>query len=416
MTEHSDFTKFSQRLADLANRFEEKAKSKSQEPGGRGPRNLLTNVYTSLRDLFTRDVTREGLREMLHHDARDTFRFFTREVDFEAIRPLPWHKRYPKTAWEIFKALAYRLNPPRRIAFALAMFAFLLGSIEFLSFSVQVENGSWVVQSHTGSGWWLIAIVILVFLLLLELRDKLDLKADLNIAREIQFGLVPSAPFQENQIQIHCQMRPANTVGGDYYDIIELEAKKRVAIVVGDVAGKGMPAALLMALLQSSLRTLITAGFRGSTLVSKLNDYLCVSIPQNSLVTLFYGELDTIECRLSYVNAGHNGPFLLRQTRELERLDSTSMVLGIIKDPAFEPKEAQLYPGDRLILFTDGISEAFNEKNEEYGEERLGVFIQQNRESNPPLFIQTLFSEVLQFCGSVKPTDDMTLMVIKRQD
>jgi serine phosphatase RsbU (regulator of sigma subunit) len=416
MTEHYDFTKFSQRLANLASRFEEKAKSKSREPAGRGPKNFLEDIISNLRDLFTRDVTPEGLREMLHHDAHDTFRFFTREVDFEALSPLPRYKRYPRMIWEVFKALAYRLNPPRRIAFALAMFAFLLGLLQFLSFSVRVDNGGMRVQGHSGGGLWLIAIVILVFLLLLELRDKLDLKADLNIAREIQFGLVPSAPFQENQVQIHCQMRPANTVGGDYYDIIELEAAKRVAVVVGDVAGKGMPAALLMALLQGSLRTLITAGFRGSTLVSRLNDYLCVSTPQNSLVTLFYGELDTIEGRLSYVNAGHNGPFLSRQTRELERLDSTSMVLGIMNNPPFESKEAQLHPGDRLILFTDGISETFNGKNEEYGEKRLADFIQQNREMNAPLFIQTLFSEVLRFCGSVKPTDDMTLMIIERQN
>ena len=151
-------------------------------------------------------------------------------------------------------------------------------------------------------------------------------------------------------------------------------------------------------------------------MVAKLNDYLCISTPQNSLVTLFYGELDTVEGRLSYLNAGHNGPFLLRQTQEMERLDSTSMVLGIMKEPPFEPKEAQLNPGDRLILFTDGISEAFNEKNEEYGEERLAAFIQQNWGSNPPLFIQALFSDVLRFCGSVRPTDDMTLMIVKRQD
>ena len=261
MTEPYDFTKFSQRLADFASRFEEKSKTKSQKQADGRPKSFLDSVLRNLRDLFTRDVTRDGLREMLHHDARDTFRFFTREVDFEALRPLPWHKRYPRMAWEIFKALAYRLSPPRRIAFASGVFAFLLGVMRFLSFSVQVEDGSMVVQNHSGGGLWLIAIVILVFLLLLELRDKLDLKADLNIAREIQFGLVPSAPFQENQIQIHCQMRPANTVGGDYYDIIELEANKRVAIVVGDVAGKGIPAALLMALLQASLRTLIAAGF-----------------------------------------------------------------------------------------------------------------------------------------------------------
>ena len=301
MTPRHDFTNFGQRLSDLASRFEEGAGKKTQEKKGRKSPHILGVIVGNLRDLFTRDVTSEGLREMLRRDARETFRFFTREIDFETLRHLPWHTRYPKMAWQVFSALSYRLSPPRRIAFALAVFAFLIGLIQFMSFSVRVEeSGRTVIQgSSSGGGWWLISIFILVFLLLLELRDKLNLKADLNIAREIQFGLVPMGPFQGNRVLIHCQMRPANTVGGDYCDIIELEGRKLIAVVVGDVSGKGMPAALLMALLQGSLRTLITAGFRGSALISKLNQYLCASIPQNSLVTLFYGELDTVEGSLS---------------------------------------------------------------------------------------------------------------------
>jgi sigma-B regulation protein RsbU (phosphoserine phosphatase) len=415
MPQRNEFTNFGQRLSDLASRFEEKAGLKSQEGRGRKTANILETIVSNLRDLFTRDVTSEGLREMLRQDAQETFRFFTREIDFEALRPLPWHTRYPRMAWQIFTALAYRLSPPRRIAFALAAFAFLIGLIQFMSFSVKVEEDrGMVVQGSSGSGWWLISIAIFVFLLLLELRDKLSLKADLNIAREIQFGLVPSEPFQENQIQINCQMRPANTVGGDYYDIIELEGRKRIAVVVGDVSGKGMPAALLMALLQGSLRTLVTAGFRGSALISKLNEYLCASIPQNSLVTLFYGELDTVDGLLSYVNAGHNAPFLLRANQQMDRLHSTSLVLGIFKEVAFKPAEVQLQPGDNLFLFTDGISEGFNEKGDEYGEDRLATFLLQHQEFLSPHFIQSLFSDVLRFCGSAKPADDMTLVCVAR--
>ena len=117
-------------------------------------------------------------------------------------------------------------------------------------------------------------------------------------------------------------MRPANTVGGDYFDVIELD-ERRLAITVGDVAGKGMPAALLMALLQGSLRTLITAGLRGPELIGKLNDHLCANIPSNRLVTLFYAEYDTASGELEYVNAGHNAPFVLRADGTLQRLDAT---------------------------------------------------------------------------------------------
>ena len=126
---------------------------------------------------------------------------------------------------------------------------------------------------------------------MLELRDKLSLKGDLEIARQIQFGLLPFEPWDKDGVRIATAMRPANTVGGDYFDVIELGAG-RLAVAVGDVAGKGMPAALLMALLQGSLRTLVSAGLRGAELMAKLNAHLCANIPSNRLITLLYAELD----------------------------------------------------------------------------------------------------------------------------
>src|SRR5262249_41098380 len=146
---------------------------------------------------------------------------------------------------------------------------------------------------------------LLLVLLVLELRDKLALKGDLEIARQIQFGLLPFDPVERDGVAIRASMRPANTVGGDYFDVVDLEGGT-FAVVVGDVAGKGMPAALLMALLQGSLRTLVTAGLRGGELIRKLNTHLCAHIPSNRLITLFYGEVDGRRGRLVYVNAGHN--------------------------------------------------------------------------------------------------------------
>lgn len=247
----------------------------------------------------------------------------------------------------------------------------------------------------------------------MELRDKLDLKGDLEIAREIQFGLVPPGPFYQNSIAIHCYMRPANTVGGDYYDIIELD-NNRVGVVVGDVAGKGMPAALLMALLQGSLRTLLAAGHRGADLIAKLNSYLCANIPASSLVTLFYGELDTMAGDLLYVNAGHNAPLLMRKGHDLERLPATSLVLGIDPNLILETGTAQIDTGERLLLYTDGISEAFNLQEEEYSEPRVAAFLQAHASLPPGELIHELVSDVLRFCGPARLKDDITLMAIAR--
>jgi sigma-B regulation protein RsbU (phosphoserine phosphatase) len=167
-----------------------------------------------------------------------------------------------------------------------------------------------------------------------------------------------------------------------------------------------------MALLQGSLRTLIAAGHRGSGLIGKLNTYLCENIPENRLVTLFYGEVDAACYRLHYVNAGHNAPILMRADANLERLPATCTVLGIDKSLAPEELEAELGPGSRLLLFTDGVTEAFSAKDEEYGESRLTAFIRANQKLGSAELIKALVADVLKFCGAAHPTDDMTLMSV----
>jgi len=401
---------FSKRLADFEARFEERSRSRPRTSRIGGRPRIIHTVIQDLGELFTRDVTREGLRDLVKRDARETYRFYTSTVDFESLRSLPRHKRYPAAAWKVFVALAYRLSPPRRIAFAVAAFLGAVGWIQLILFRTQYSGEG----RDSGIVWLIFSFALLFMLLLMELRDKLDLKGDLEIAREIQFGLVPSEPFHSNGTSIHCYMRPANTVGGDYYDIIKLE-ENRVGVVIGDVSGKGMPAALLMALLQGSLRTLSTAGLRGSELVTKLNKYLCANIPANRLVTLFYGELDTGTGDLSYVSAGHNAPFLMRPGKEFERLVSTSLVLGVDDSSRYESGETRLCPGDSLLLFTDGVSEAFNAKDEEYGEERLELFLKRHASLPSVELIKGVVDDVLAFCGSTWPKDDMTLMAVRRQ-
>jgi sigma-B regulation protein RsbU (phosphoserine phosphatase) len=176
-----------------------------------------------------------------------------------------------------------------------------------------------------------------------------------------------------------------------------------------------MPAALLMALLQGSLHTLVTAGLRGTELVSKLNAYLCKSIPASSLVTLFYGELDTSSGWLRYVNAGHNPPFLLRKDQAMQRLMPTSLVLGVTESTTYEAEETELGLGEKLLLFTDGISEAFNVDQQEYGESRLESFLCTHSTLPQADLIRQLTADVLAFCGDARPTDDMTLMSIVRR-
>ena len=244
-------------------------------------------------------------------------------------------------------------------------------------------------------------------------REAASMKRDLETAREIQFELVAAETFERDGIGIRSRMRPANTVGGDYYDVIPLDDGK-LAVVQADVAGKGMPAALLMAVLQGSLRTLLSADFRGARMIAALNEYLHDNTPSNRMVTLFYGELDPASGELSFVNAGHNRPLVQRRDGSLDRPEQASMVLGIVSGTPFEQATLQLDRGDRLLLFTDGISEAFDPKGEEFGDEQVAEHVRAHAGSADDTLVGGLVERVLAHCSPGRPTDDMTVTLIAR--
>ena len=399
------------RFERFAARFAERVRPRpSAGAGPRRPPSSSDGYWQNVQDLFLQDVTEKGLRELVEHEAHDTFRFFTRDVELQDLRPKPWFKRWPLSLWRVFLATAFRLSPARRILFALAVPLLWLAWLRYL-LSQTVGGGAEIPSIF---GWTLVAATLFCALLLLELRDKLALKSDLEVARQIQFGLLPFEPFEREGIAIRAAMRPANTVGGDYFDVIDL-GPGRIAVVIGDVAGKGMPAALLMALLQGSLRTLITAGFRGPELISKLNDHLFANIPSNRLITLFYGELDMATGTLVYVNAGHNPPYRLDAEGGMERLTATGMALGIVPSGEFEARQARLQPGDRVFLYTDGVTEAESLHDLDYGEPRLEAYLAAARGASDQELIEGVRADVLAFCGSSPPRDDMTLMVVARR-
>jgi len=403
-------------LTSLAEKSRERFEDFTQMLGprtGRSDRPALTEDYwESLRQLFTRDVTPEGLRSLLQREAQDTFRFLAREVDLEDLSNLPGYRRHPRALWRLFLAVSYRLSPWRRVLFAASVLLLVGGWLGFLVHMLQVGLFS-LEPVFTTETWLLAAATALFFVLVMELRDKLGLKGDLEVARQIQFGLLPFEPIERDGIAIATTMRPANTVGGDYFDVIDL-GEGRLAIAVGDVAGKAMPAALLMALLQGSLRTLLSADFRGEELISKLNAHLHANIPSNRLVTFFYAELDTATGVLRYVNAGHNPPFLLAAGQPTARLGPTGVVLGVLPSATYEAMEVTLEPGDRLLLYTDGVTEAANPADEEYSDVRLEAYVRDRRGEPGRQLLDGIVADVLRFCGTARPHDDMTLMCLDR--
>jgi phosphoserine phosphatase RsbU/P len=404
---HPHLGDWRQRFDDFAARVGERSRAQPR-PGAPAGGALSGDYWDNVQDLFTRGVSAREFRDLFAQDTQDAFRFFTREVDLEGVWPRPWYQRYPLAAWKVFLATAFRLSPARRIVFAVSVPLLVFAWTRFLLASI--AGGQWEVPSIFSAV--LVSATLLFGLLMVELRDKLALKGDLEIARQIQFGLLPFEPFAREGTAIYAAMRPANTVGGDYFDIIEL-GQGRIAFTIGDVAGKGIPAALLMALLQSSLRTLLSAGLRGPDLIRTLNAHLYANIPSNRLITLFYAEYDPASGELTYVNAGHNAPFVLRAATA-ERLPATGMVLGIVPEATFDARSTVIGRGERLFLFTDGITEAFDPQDREYGEEKLLAWLVGHAALTPPELIEGVREDVLAFCGSARPRDDMTMMVVAR--
>jgi len=266
----------------------------------------------------------------------------------------------------------------------------------------------------------LLAVAALLFLLALELADRVTMKRDLEIAREIQRWLVPASPPEVPGVEIAFVSRPANTVGGDYYDAF-LRASpgsktdsKRLLLVVADVAGKSVPAALLMATFQASLRTLAEAHTSLLELVEGLNRYACAhSLGGRRFTTAFFGELDPETRVLSYIRAGHDTPFIRRASGSFERLETGDLPLGIDPGARFNCGTVTMGPRDLLVVFTDGLIEAVNEADQEFGEARVLSVLKSSDAASAQATLKNLLLAVDAFVGHTRQHDDITCLLLR---
>jgi serine phosphatase RsbU (regulator of sigma subunit) len=245
--------------------------------------------------------------------------------------------------------------------------------------------------------------------------EQEKLRRDLALAAEVQKRLLPEHPPNREGAALAAVSLPARSVGGDYYDFIDL-GDQRVGIALADVAGKGVPAALLMAVVQASLRIVASDGRTSiPELAEKINGFLHRSTGSSSYATFFYAQLDEHSRRLTYVNAGHNPPYLLRKA-EIQELNVGGTVLGLFPQMAYEQATVDLQPGDVLVAFTDGVTEALNASEEEFGEARLKALLQGVLHL-PATEISARISAELR--GWIKDTtqyDDLTFVVLKVND
>jgi sigma-B regulation protein RsbU (phosphoserine phosphatase) len=354
----------------------------------------------------------DQLWSQFEKDARSSYRLYATGLDNLQAKPSRVG-RGRQIATALFWAILEKLTPARRVLLLLSLVLLFFPASES---SYVNRGGHFEIHEfdlHVAGG------LLMFVVLLLELADRVVMKRDLEIAKDIQAWLLPGAPLQIPGYQIAYATRPANTVAGDYYDVIlrpgKTADKDRVLFVVADVAGKSIPAAMLMATFQASLRTLSSSGAPLAELVAGVNHYAC-SNSQGGVrfTTAFLAELDPATGDLMYVNAGHNVPILRKKSGRIERLEAGGVPVGILADAPYQVGTTRLEREDWLVVFTDGVVEAFNSKEEEYGEPQMIRLIDRESGSTPAEMLGRLLADLDRYVGNTPQHDDITCLLLKR--
>ncbi len=246
-----------------------------------------------------------------------------------------------------------------------------------------------------------------------EERALLEVRQELRVASDIQTRLLPDRAPVVDGYELAGESRPAQRVGGDYFDFLEMEGG-RLAVCVGDVSGKGLPAALLMSNVQASLRARYMDTMDPAATLETLSRLLLRSMRKGSFVTMIYAVVDPGTHELTYANAGHNRPFLCRPDGSVRRLETAGIVLGAVRRPGYRASTVAMQPGSVLLLYSDGISEAMNLRREEFGEAQLVDVLIGARTGTAGEVLDAVTRSVTAHVGKADPHDDMTLLVVKR--
>jgi sigma-B regulation protein RsbU (phosphoserine phosphatase) len=313
-----------------------------------------------------------------------------------------------------------RLSPARRALYAVAVLFTLVGMLELFRgvsatsvflfpFNASLPLPRWA----PGTLKLFLGFCAMQLLMFMEIADRLSLKGDLEIARDIQLAMLPRGISELGDSRACGLTRPANTVGGDFYDILPLP-DGRVIVTVGDVAGKGSPAALLMALLLAMMRTLVDEGLESEKLLARLNVQIVRHSPGSRFITLFYALYDPRTGQIEYVNAGHLPPLIHRRDGSFERLTSGNIALGMFEGSTYASHRAELHPGDAIILYSDGITEAENVAGREFDESGLSDTITAAATHEPEKLGRAVLAAVDRHAGEARLGDDLTVLVLSR--
>ncbi len=376
---------------------------KNEAQSGYGTKKFYQEYVSGMsRERISKELTADTDRlKLLYKEA-------VADIERQQGQQLPGHVKFMR----LFSDLTQRLNPTRRLAFGVGSASFLgyyllnfFGLSEFLFFSGLMLP---------------VAFSSMFLLLLVELLEKSDVQKEIDLARDIQLSLLPGTSLNKDNLEVYSFAHTAKEVGGDYLDVIDTE--KGTYVVIADVSGKGLSAALYMVRMQALVNLLIHKEQPSpKDLFLQLNDFVKSNSKDKTFVTGCVAYFPNDKEEFEYVRAGHNIPIYYSRERDATfNLNANGFALGMTSttmlDQHLEVKRFHFKPGDSVLLYTDGLSEARNERGEEYGEERIESLMEIYGSLHAKTVVQKIQSSLEAFIGTVEPADDVTFTCIHRPE
>jgi serine phosphatase RsbU (regulator of sigma subunit) len=361
---------------------------------------LIATLRQDLRDVHT-SLKTHGFRPLgrSFSELEEFYLSSTRKQQLAAMNPV---KRWFVMAWWLLKSLFFKLTPARRVM--------LVAGLVLVVSSGQTTFGSTNVQVSFNVP--LAGVTLILLVLMLELKDKLLARDELEAGRAVQRALMPDQSPAIPGWNVFLYTRSANDVGGDLVDVLRLDAA-RYAISVADLAGKGLPAALLMAKLQATIRALAPDAVSLPDLARRVNRTLHRDGIPGSFATMVYVELTAESPRIRLVTAGHMPPLVLRG-RTFEELPRGALALGVMADVTYAQQDVDLAPGDTLLVYTDGVTEAMDRNGDFFGDERLRALLPSLAGLDAAGIAGRILEAVDAFVDDAPPHDDVSLAVVRR--
>ncbi|MEM1179474.1 MAG: PP2C family protein-serine/threonine phosphatase [Acidobacteriota bacterium] len=354
---------------------------------------------------FTDGLDSQAVRQLFDRDATQAFRAL---ADRRDDRPLPESlpERFFCDVRDVFLGFVFKLSPARRLLFTVSLLCPF-----FAAFDVDMQLGPTHIHLDFTPLWFLVGFLGMILLLALELVDRLRVRDELEVARELQRDLLPRDVPPIPGYRVAHSYRTANEIGGDYYAFHPLDPG-RVAIAGGDARGHGMAAGLLMAIANATLAAAALEDPQPEAVLAAVNRTLVSTGGRRAFMTLFYGILDPSSGQLEYANAGHPFPLLRRAVGPVEELGTGALPLGLREDTRYRAANAVLRPGDLLVLYSDGIPEAVDPSANAFGFDRLKRLAAQSGSADS--IHDRVLEAVAAHVGDGDLHDDLTLVVLDR--